>query len=149
MQEPAIGVEKPLKSDDNFLLDMGFLSVWKRIAESIGFRDERSWSEVLRWRCASRSRLAKLRELRVLARRMSVSRRDLIFRGARLSRFAPLDLLRVAALIDRLIANGVQADQHRRIEKDLVNAMDQLTTMFHVSEGSPLQRAKELYRVVT
>ena len=36
MQEPAIGVEKPLKSDDNFLLDMGFLSGWKRIAEFLG-----------------------------------------------------------------------------------------------------------------
>jgi hypothetical protein len=117
------------------------LNVWKRIAA--GF--EKNWSSTLMRRCRNGEYLRNFRQFRALNTRCGFKQRGAMVSGAKLSRYSPVDVLRMSALIHYLNDNDSNQPEIEHVMQSVGPYLDRLTSHCGFDNGRLLARSAEMY----
>jgi hypothetical protein len=130
------------------------LEAWRVIAEHLGAANTDSWAELVGWRCRKGRWKTNLREVLALAKRMSVSRLRLINRADRLSKFSPIESLRLSGAVEVLLLHdgddlaGATIDR-KRLQKGYLGGVEELTRSFGYDDGSLFDRCRQMFKETT
>ena len=141
----AVGVDPAGEASEvvSLLLDR-----WKVIAGSIQGGNEDDWSEQVLRRCRIGDYLGNFRQFRAMNARCGLIRRGAVAAGVHLSRYSPVDALRLAALMDYLGRRDADRPDVDRLVATLGTFLDRLTRECGFLEGPLLERTIDMYRAV-
>ncbi len=130
------------------------LETWRLIAGRLGAGDTGDWAKLMEWRCRKGRWKSNLREVLSLARRMSVSRLRLINRAERLSRYSPVESLRLSGAVEVLLAHDGEhfagaAVNRKKLERGYFSVLNELTRMFGYTEGPLSLRCRRMFKETT
>ena len=130
------------------------LETWRLIAGRLGAGGTGDWAKLIGWRCRKGRWKSNLRELLALAKRMSVSRLRLINRAERLSRYSPVESLRLSGTVEVLLAHDGEhcagaAVNKKKLERGYFSVLNELTRMFGYTEGSLSLRSRRMFKETT
>ena len=117
------------------------LHFWKRI--SGGF--ENDWSSTLLRRCRNGEYLRNFRQFRALNARCGFKQRGGMVSGAKLSRYSPVDVLRMSALIHYLNDDDNNRPEIDNVMQSIGPYLDRLTRDCGFKNGRLLARSARMY----
>ncbi len=117
------------------------LHVWKHIAA--GF--ENDWSSTLLRRCRNGEYLRNFRQFRALNARCGFKQRGAMMSGAKLSRYSPVDALRMSALIHYLNDRDSNKPEINNVMQSVGQYLDRLTVDCGFDTGNLLARSAKMY----
>jgi hypothetical protein len=124
------------------------LDRWKVIASAVLEGDVAGWDNLVLRRCRIGDYLGNFRQFRAVNARCGFKRRGAIAAGVHLSRYSPVDALRVAALMDYLSRHEAEQPDVHRLVNALGSFLDRLTHECGFTDGSLLQRAIDMNRAI-
>ena len=124
------------------------LDRWKKIAPSCVGGDPDDWADLVLRRCRTGDYLGNFRQFRAMNARCGFKRRGAVAAGIHMSRYSPIDALRVSAMVDFLSKRSPTQPDVRRLTSSFGPYLDRLTRECGFQEGSLDRRAKDMYRVV-
>jgi hypothetical protein len=124
------------------------LAEWKRIAAECLPGDGEDWGDMVLRRCHTGEYLNNYRQFRALNARCRFKRRGALAAGVHLSRYSPVDALRLAALMEYLSRDAAVEPQAATLVQTLGPFLDRLTRECGFLEGSLAQRSYEMYRAI-
>lgn len=142
----AGGVDPADEADEVSAL---LLDRWKIIAASELGGDPDDWAALVLRRCRTGDYMGNYRQFRAVNARCRFIRRGAIAAGVHLSRYSPVDALRLSALVDYLHRRDAQRPDVDRLAKTLHPFLDRLTRECGFLEGPLLQRTMDMARVVS
>jgi hypothetical protein len=151
----TVKIEPPEMDRKRRAVECVLLDAWCRIAAEIYASGETGWADTIARRCRLGQWRANSRELLVLGKRMSVPRARLVCRLLRLARMSPVEVLRLAGLVDLLFEHGTTGDvaiedaDRSDLVSGYVTDLDDLTGAFGVRRGTVFERGRELFRKTT
>jgi hypothetical protein len=118
------------------------LHVWKQIAAGLG----NDWSSTLMRRCRNGEYLRNFRHFRALNARCGFKQRGAMVSGAKLSRYSPVDALRMSALIHYL--NNIDSNKPEidNVMQSVGPYLDRLTRECGFDTGNLLARSAKMYK---
>jgi hypothetical protein len=122
------------------------LDSWKRVAGRIRGGERAAWPELVKWRCSGQGRRANLRELLILAKRLSVPRLRAVRHAGSRGRYSAIHTLRIAGIVEALAA--ANRDEATTVERSYAPTVDALTREFGLTDGTLYRRARRLYKLV-
>ncbi len=148
-EEPGAGPPEACDEAESILLE-----VWRMIAGRLGAGDTSSWANLIAWRCRKGRWKSNLREVLALAKRMSVSRIRLINRADRLSRYSPVESLRLWGAVEVLLEhdgeNFAGANVRvKKLESGYLSCLNELTRSFGYTEGALSERSRKMFKETT
>jgi hypothetical protein len=124
------------------------LDRWKILAGAIQGGDADDWGDLVLRRCRVGDYLGNFRQFRAMNARCGLKRRGAIAAGVHLSRYSPVDALRLAALMDYLSRREAARPDVDMLVSSLGSFLDRLTRECGFSEGPLLQRTIDMNRTV-
>jgi hypothetical protein len=124
------------------------LAEWKRIAAAClpGRGDD--WSDMVLRRCHTGEYLNNFRQFRALNARCRFKRRGALAVGVHLSRYSPVDALRLSAMMEYLYRDAAIEPETSALVQTLGPFLDRLTRECGFSRGSLAERSYEMYRAI-
>ena len=117
------------------------LHVWKRTASSV----ENEWSSTLLRRCRNGEYLRNFRQFRALSASLGFKQRGVVVTGAKLSRYSPVDVLRMSALIHYLKNSDSNKPEIENVMQSVGPYLDRLTRHGGFDNGKLLERSAKMY----
>jgi|GEM_PF-2093338 len=122
------------------------LAVWRRIASGLFDVEADDWSAMVLKRCHTGEYIGNFRQFRAMAVRCGFKRRGALAAGVHLSRYSPIDALRMSAFLDYLQRDAELRPHVTSLSQTLGPFLDRLTAVCGFSEGSLEERAYAMYR---
>jgi predicted nucleotidyltransferase len=124
------------------------LDRWKLIAATLSSGDPNDWSDLVLRRCHTGDYLGNFRQFRAINARCGFKRHGAIPAGVHLSRYSPVDALRLTGLMDYLSRLSPLRPDVGRLVATLGSYLDRLTRECGFAKGSLIERAYEMFRAV-
>ena len=122
------------------------LAVWRRIASGLFDVEADDWNAMVLKRCHTGEYIGNFRQFRAMAVRCGFKRRGALAAGVHLSRYSPIDALRMSAFLDYLQRDAELRPHVTSLSQTLGPFLDRLTAVCGFSEGSLEERAYAMYR---
>ncbi|MCK5619392.1 MAG: hypothetical protein KAJ17_08325 [Candidatus Krumholzibacteria bacterium] len=122
------------------------LAVWRRIASGLFDVEADDWSAMVLKRCHTGEYIGNFRQFRAMTARCGFKRRGALAAGVHLSRYSPIDALRLSAILEYLHRDEGLRPQMTALSQTLGPFLERLTAGCGFSEGSLEERAYAMYR---
>ena len=120
--------------------------MWRRIASGLFDVDEDDWSAMVLKRCHTGDYIGNFRQFRAMNARCGFKRRGALAAGVHLSRYSPIDALRLSAILEYLHRDEELRPQMTALSQTLGPFLERLTAGCGFTEGSLEERAYAMYR---
>jgi hypothetical protein len=124
------------------------LDRWKCIADDYYGGEPAGWDDRVLRRCGTGEYLGNFRQFRALNARCGFKKRGAIAAGVHLSRYSPVDALRLGALMDYLTRHAEGQPDVDRLESSLGSFLERLTNECGFTDGSLSERVWDMKRAV-
>jgi hypothetical protein len=121
------------------------LDEWKRIAAGTMAAESDDWNDLVLRRCRTGEFIRNFRQFRAMNARCGFKRRGALAAGARLSRYSPMDALRLSALMEYSIPRAADRPDIAELIETLGPYLDRLTRECGFSRGSLVERTFAMY----
>ncbi len=124
------------------------IDTWHRIARTVYDRDANRAGRLIHKRCHIGDYTHNFRQFVAMQRRIGASRASAAWSGVHLTRFAPLDSLRVASLIECILLQPDVTPATREALASVGGFLDKLTAMCGYDSGTAGERARAMFQEV-
>jgi predicted nucleotidyltransferase len=124
------------------------LAEWERIAAALFPDKGEDWCELVLQRCRAGDYAGNFRQFRAMNARCGFKRRRALVAGIHLSRYSPIDALRLSGLMEYLQSHATLGPGVNRLVQTLGPFLDRLTGACGFTQGSLAERSSDMYRVV-
>lgn len=122
------------------------LSAWKRIAaEELGAKPD-DWSAMILKRCRTGDYARNFRQFRAINTRCGFVQRGALVAGVHLSRYSPMDVLRLSAVLEYLSRDDEAELHNESLAQKISPYLERLTSECGFLQGSLAERATAMYR---
>lgn len=124
------------------------LTEWLRIATKLFPTEGDDWCKLVLRRCRIGDYAGNFRQFRAMNVRCGFKKRGGLIAGIHLSRYSPVDALRMSALVEYLKRDATVGSGGKRLVQTLEPFLDRLTRECGFVQGSLAGRSSEMLRVV-